>query len=91
MKPLKQKTSPREKKMAKWLTLYHPRRRIVTTILATNKEKLSIYERGGWKIGSLPPDALPESIDELEELVAAGDLIGASLPKKATPKKAKKE
>ena len=76
------------KKMAKWLTLYHPRRRIVTTILDTNKEKLSIYERGGWKVGSLPPDVLPESIDELEGLVAAGDLIGSSLPKKA--KKAKK-
>ena len=84
-------TSPRKAKkmMAKWLTLYHPTRRIVTTILDSNKEKLAIYERGGWKIGPLPPAPLPDSIDELEGLVATGDLIGSSLPKK--PKKAKKE
>lgn len=83
--------SPRKakKKMAKWLTLYHPTRRIITTILDSDKEKLEIYERLGWKIGVLPPEALPDSIDELEGLVAAGDLIGSSLPKKT--KKAKKE
>ncbi len=75
--------------MAKWFTLYHPTRRIVTTILDTNKEKLATYKRGGWKIGPLPPAPLPDDIDELEGLVAAGDLVGVSLPKKA--KKAKKE
>lgn len=73
--------------MAKWLTLYHPRRRIVTTILDTNKEKLSVYERGGWKIGALPPEALPESFVELEGLVEAGDLGASELPKKVAPKK----
>jgi hypothetical protein len=73
--------------MAKWLRLYHPTRRIITTILDTNKEKLDVYKRVGWKIGPLPPAPLPEGIVELEELVAAGDLIGASLPKKAEPKK----
>lgn len=77
-----------KKKMAKWLTLYHPTRRIITTILDSNKEKLAIYERGGWKVGPLPPAPLPDGLIELEELVAAGDLIGSSLPKKT--KKAKK-
>jgi len=75
--------------MAKWLTLYHPRRRIVTTILDTNKAKLDIYKRGGWKMGPLPPEGLPESFDELEGMVAAGELGAQELPKK--PKKAKKE
>jgi len=77
--------------MAKWLTLYHPRRRIETTILDTNTKKLSIYKRGGWKMGPLPPEALPESFDELEDMVKAGELGTQELPKKAEPKKAKKE
>jgi len=76
--------------MAKWLRLYHPRRRIVTTILDTNKVKLDIYKRGGWKMGPLPPDGLPESFDELEGMVEAGELGAQELPKKAKPK-AKKE
>jgi hypothetical protein len=81
--------SPR-KTMAKWLTLYHPTRRIITTILDTDEEKLDTYKRTGWKIGALPPEALPDSFVELEAMVEAGDLIGASLPKKAEPKKSKK-
>ena len=75
--------------MAKWLTLYHPRRRIETTILDTDKAKLDTYRRGGWKIGSLPPEALPESFVELEGMVDAGELGIQELPKKA--EKAKKE
>jgi len=77
--------------MAKWLTLYHPRRRIETTILDTNKEKLNTYERAGWKMGTLPPEGLPESFDELEGMVESGELGAKELPKKAEPKKAKKE
>ena len=75
--------------MAKWLTLYHPRRRIETTILDTNTKKLSIYKRGGWKMGPLPPKGLPESFVELEGMVDAGELGAQELPKKA--EKAKKE
>ena len=74
--------------MAKWLTLYHSRRRIVTTILDTDTEKLATFKRGGWKIGPLPPAPLPDDIVELEGLVAAGDLGVVDLPKKT--KKAKK-
>ena len=77
--------------MAKWLTLYHPRRRIETTILDTDTEKLTAFKRGGWKIGVLPPEALPDSFVELEAMAEAGDLLGASLPKKPVSKKAKKE
>ena len=75
--------------MGKWLTLYHPSRRIVTTSLDDDVERLSLLKQVGWKVGPLPPEALPDSIDELERLVAKGDLIGVSLLKKA--KKAKKE
>ena len=89
--------SPRKakKKMAKWLTLYHPIRRITTTILDSNKEKLATYERGGWKIGALPPEALPDSFVELETMAEAGDLAAVEVtkvtPKKSASKKAKKE
>ena len=72
--------------MAKWLTLYHPRRRIETTILDTDKDKLATYKRGGWRLGPLPPGALPESFVELEGMVDAGELGTQELPK---PKKAK--
>jgi len=75
--------------MAKWLTLYHPRRQIETTILDTDKAKLETYRRGGWNIGPLPPEALPESFVELEGMVDAGELGAQELPKKAV--KAKKE
>ena len=74
--------------MAKWLTLYHPRRRIETTILDTNKEKLNTYARGGWKLGPLPPEGLPESFVELEAMVDAGEIGMIELPKAAEPKKA---
>ena len=43
--------------MAKWLELYHPTRRIKTTILATDKAKLALYKRGGWRVGPLPSEA----------------------------------
>ena len=75
--------------MAKWLTLYHSRRRIETTILDTDTEKLAAFKRGGWKIGPLPPAPLPDDLIELEAMAEAGDLLGSSLPKKT--KKAKKE
>ena len=77
--------------MAKWITLYHPLRQIETTILDANKEKLDVYRRAGWKIGPLPPKGLPESFVELEGMVDAGVLGVQELPKKAEPKKAKKE
>ena len=77
--------------MAKWLTLYHPRRRIETTILDTDKDKLATYKRGGWRLGPLPPGALPESFVELEGMAEAGELGMQELPKKAEPKKEKKE
>ena len=75
--------------MGKWLRLHHPTRKIVTTILDTNKAKLEIYMRTGWKMGPLPPEALPDSFDELEGMVEAGELGMQELPKKT--KKAKKE
>ena len=77
--------------MAKWLTLYHPRRRIETTILDTDKDKLATYKRGGWNLGPLPPEALPESFVELEGMAETGELGMQELPKKAEPKKEKKE
>ena len=63
----------------------------MTTILDTDTVKLDIYTRTGWKIGPLPPEALPDSFDELEGMVEAGELGMKELPKKAEPKKAKKE
>jgi len=75
--------------MAKWLTLYHPTRRIITTILDSNKEKLAIYKRGGWEIGPLPPAPLPDSFVELEAMAEAGDLAAVKVAKEA-PKKTKK-
>ena len=77
--------------MAKWLRLYHPRRKIVTTALDTDAARLDILRRSGWKIGPTPPEALPESFDELEGMVEAGELGMQELPKKAEPKKVKKE
>ena len=73
--------------MAKWLTLYHPVRKIKTTILDTNAEKLATYKRLGWKIEGLQPEALPESLVEIEAMVDAGDLGMKELPKKAKAKK----
>ena len=73
--------------MGKWLRLHHPRRKIVTTALDTAAARLDILRRSGWKIGPTPPDALPESFDELEGMVKAGELGAQDLPKKAKAKK----
>ena len=73
--------------MAKWLTLYHPARKIETTILDADAEKLATYKRVGWKIDGLQPEALPESLVEIEAMVDAGDLGTKELPKKAKAKK----
>ena len=73
--------------MAKWLTLYHPVRKIKTTILDTDAVKLDIYTRTGWKIEGLQPEALPESLVEIEAMVDAGDLGTKELPKKTKAKK----
>ena len=72
--------------MAKWLTLYHPRRRIETTILDTNKEKLAAFKRAGWKIGVLPPEDLPNNFVELEAMAEAGELGMQEKPKKKVKK-----
>ena len=80
--------------MGKHLTLYHPRRRIVTTSLDTDKERLETFRRAGWKIGALPPEALPDSFVELETMAEAGDLMSVDVVKKTkkpSAKKAKKE
>ena len=76
--------------MGKWLRLHHPTRKIVTTILDTDKAKLDAYKRTGWKLGDIPQEALPESFVELEGMVEAGLLGIQELPKKAEPKKPKK-
>ncbi|GAG03856.1 unnamed protein product [marine sediment metagenome] len=77
--------------MAKWITLYHPSRRIVTTSLDDDTERLANFKRVGWKIGALPPEALPDSLDELEIMAEAGDLLAVEVAKKPASKKAKKE
>ena len=81
--------------MGKWLTLYHPRRRITTTVLDTDTVKLDVRKRGGWKVGALPPEDLPDRIIDLETLAEAGDLLTVdapkAAPKKPAAKKAKKE